>query len=113
MTVSRIWNLWVQDRNTESRTGSQRPPITSSREDRHVTRHDLNGTCSHVMIPESIIGVVYMPTKSSTYSSFDEVPSAHEMAFRARPAALSRPLHMPHLLPQLHRLFSAEHSAHR
>ncbi|GFT03792.1 HTH_Tnp_Tc3_2 domain-containing protein [Trichonephila clavipes] len=38
MTVSRIWNRWVQDGNTERRAGSQRPPITSSREDRHVTR---------------------------------------------------------------------------
>ncbi|GFY24424.1 HTH_Tnp_Tc3_2 domain-containing protein [Trichonephila clavipes] len=37
MTVSRIWNRWVQDGNTECRAGSQRPPITSSREDRHVT----------------------------------------------------------------------------
>ncbi|GFY06956.1 transposable element Tcb2 transposase [Trichonephila clavipes] len=25
MTVSRIWNLWVQDGNTERRAGSQRP----------------------------------------------------------------------------------------
>ncbi|GFU75458.1 HTH_Tnp_Tc3_2 domain-containing protein [Trichonephila clavipes] len=30
MTVGRILNRWVQDGNTESRTGSQRPPITSS-----------------------------------------------------------------------------------
>ncbi|GFX19747.1 HTH_Tnp_Tc3_2 domain-containing protein [Trichonephila clavipes] len=37
MTVSRIWNGWVQDGNTEHRAGSQRPPITSSREDRHAT----------------------------------------------------------------------------
>ncbi|GFV73903.1 HTH_Tnp_Tc3_2 domain-containing protein [Trichonephila clavipes] len=38
MTVRRVWNRSVQDGNTERRTGSQRPPITSSREDRHVTR---------------------------------------------------------------------------
>ncbi|GFX82674.1 HTH_Tnp_Tc3_2 domain-containing protein [Trichonephila clavipes] len=38
MTVSRIWNRWVLDGNTERRAGSQRPPITSSREVRHVTR---------------------------------------------------------------------------
>ncbi|GFU27180.1 HTH_Tnp_Tc3_2 domain-containing protein [Trichonephila clavipes] len=31
MTVSRIWNRWVQDINTERRAGSQRPPIISSR----------------------------------------------------------------------------------
>ncbi|GFW73830.1 HTH_Tnp_Tc3_2 domain-containing protein [Trichonephila clavipes] len=37
MTVSRIWNRWVQDDNTESRAVSQRSSITSSREDRHVT----------------------------------------------------------------------------
>ncbi|GFS66800.1 transposable element Tcb1 transposase [Trichonephila clavipes] len=34
---SRIWNRWVQDGKTERSAGSQRPPITSSREDRHVT----------------------------------------------------------------------------
>ncbi|GFW92349.1 HTH_Tnp_Tc3_2 domain-containing protein [Trichonephila clavipes] len=38
MTVNRIWNRWLQDGNTERRAGSQRPPITSSREGRHVTR---------------------------------------------------------------------------
>ncbi|GFT97157.1 uncharacterized protein TNCV_3858181 [Trichonephila clavipes] len=37
MTVSRIFNPWVQDGNTERRAGYKRPPITSSREDRHVT----------------------------------------------------------------------------
>ncbi|GFV45735.1 HTH_Tnp_Tc3_2 domain-containing protein [Trichonephila clavipes] len=41
MTVTRIWNRWVQDDNTERRGGSQRPPITSSREDIHVTRKAL------------------------------------------------------------------------
>ncbi|GFX40211.1 transposable element Tc3 transposase [Trichonephila clavipes] len=41
MTVSRIWNRWFQDGNTEYRAGSQRPPIASSREDRHVTRMAL------------------------------------------------------------------------
>ncbi|XP_054710298.1 uncharacterized protein LOC129219995 [Uloborus diversus] len=41
MTVSRIWNRWVQDGNTERRAGSQRPPITSSREDRHIIRMAL------------------------------------------------------------------------
>ncbi|GFS75018.1 HTH_Tnp_Tc3_2 domain-containing protein [Trichonephila clavipes] len=41
MTVSRIWNRWVQDGNTDCRAGSQRPPITSSRKDRHVTRMTL------------------------------------------------------------------------
>ncbi|GFY23256.1 HTH_Tnp_Tc3_2 domain-containing protein [Trichonephila clavipes] len=41
MTVSRIWNQWAQDGNTEHRAGSQRPPTTTSREDRHVTRKPL------------------------------------------------------------------------
>ncbi|GFS94795.1 hypothetical protein TNCV_4456711 [Trichonephila clavipes] len=41
MTVSRTWNRWVQDDNTEGHAGSQRPPIPSSREDRHVTRMAL------------------------------------------------------------------------
>ncbi|GFW70405.1 HTH_Tnp_Tc3_2 domain-containing protein [Trichonephila clavipes] len=40
-TVSRMWNRWFQDGNMERRAGSQRPPITSSREDRHVTRMTL------------------------------------------------------------------------
>ncbi|GFS68762.1 HTH_Tnp_Tc3_2 domain-containing protein [Trichonephila clavipes] len=30
MTVSRIWNRWIQDGNTERRAGSQRPPTSSS-----------------------------------------------------------------------------------
>ncbi|GFV35977.1 HTH_Tnp_Tc3_2 domain-containing protein [Trichonephila clavipes] len=41
MTVRIIWNRWVDDGNTERLAGSQRPPITSSREDRHVTRMTL------------------------------------------------------------------------
>ncbi|GFU71579.1 HTH_Tnp_Tc3_2 domain-containing protein [Trichonephila clavipes] len=41
MIVSRIWNSWVQDSNTECRAGSLQPPITSSREDRHVIRMAL------------------------------------------------------------------------
>ncbi|GFV07737.1 hypothetical protein TNCV_4942391 [Trichonephila clavipes] len=38
MTVNRIWNRWFRDGNTERRAGSQLPPITSRREDKHVTR---------------------------------------------------------------------------
>ncbi|GFW73987.1 HTH_Tnp_Tc3_2 domain-containing protein [Trichonephila clavipes] len=41
MSVSRIWNRWFQDSNTERLAGSQRLPITSSRRDRHVTRMAL------------------------------------------------------------------------
>ncbi|GFV41738.1 HTH_Tnp_Tc3_2 domain-containing protein [Trichonephila clavipes] len=41
MVVSRTWNRWVQNGNTERRTGSQRPFIPSSREERHVTRTPL------------------------------------------------------------------------
>ncbi|UYV61166.1 hypothetical protein LAZ67_1003682 [Cordylochernes scorpioides] len=36
-TVSRILNRRFQDSHTERRTGFQRPAITNSREDRHVT----------------------------------------------------------------------------
>ncbi|MBJ4999813.1 IS630 family transposase [Salmonella enterica subsp. enterica serovar Hadar] len=55
MTVSRIWNRWVHDSHTERRAGSQRPPITNSREDRHVIRMALRDrtatsrTLSHEM----------------------------------------------------------------
>ncbi|GFT93307.1 HTH_Tnp_Tc3_2 domain-containing protein [Trichonephila clavipes] len=38
MTVSKIWNRWFQDGNTERRLGSQRSPITNSGEDRHAPR---------------------------------------------------------------------------
>ncbi|GFU38429.1 HTH_Tnp_Tc3_2 domain-containing protein [Trichonephila clavipes] len=41
MTVCRILNRWVQDGNAERHAGSQRSPITSSREDRHITRMAL------------------------------------------------------------------------
>ncbi|GFT60335.1 hypothetical protein TNCV_4971221 [Trichonephila clavipes] len=41
MTVSSIWNRWVQGGNTECHAGAQRPLITSSREDRRVTRMNL------------------------------------------------------------------------
>ncbi|GFW79708.1 HTH_Tnp_Tc3_2 domain-containing protein [Trichonephila clavipes] len=41
VTVRRIWNQWVQNGNTERRAESQRPPIISCREDRHVTRMAL------------------------------------------------------------------------
>ncbi|GFW47457.1 uncharacterized protein TNCV_4537471 [Trichonephila clavipes] len=58
-TVSRIWNRWVQDGNTECCSGSQRPFITNSREDRHVTLMALM-----VTRPESRMGDVC--TNSST-----------------------------------------------
>ncbi|GFT72390.1 hypothetical protein TNCV_3609331 [Trichonephila clavipes] len=41
MTDGRIWNRWVQGGNMECRAGSQRPPITSRRENRHVTHMAL------------------------------------------------------------------------
>ncbi|GFV89246.1 HTH_Tnp_Tc3_2 domain-containing protein [Trichonephila clavipes] len=41
MIVSRLWNRWVQDGNTERRPVSQLPPITSSRGERHVTHMTL------------------------------------------------------------------------
>ncbi|GFX44059.1 HTH_Tnp_Tc3_2 domain-containing protein [Trichonephila clavipes] len=43
MIVCRILNVRVQDGNAERRAGSQGPPITSSREDRHVSRMTLMG----------------------------------------------------------------------
>ncbi|GFV32639.1 HTH_Tnp_Tc3_2 domain-containing protein [Trichonephila clavipes] len=41
ITFNRIWNRWDQNGNTEGQAGSQRPPITSSREDRHIIRMAL------------------------------------------------------------------------
>ncbi|GFX60487.1 uncharacterized protein TNCV_1182061 [Trichonephila clavipes] len=38
VTLSRMWNRYVQDDNAERRAGSQWLPITISREDRHVIR---------------------------------------------------------------------------
>ncbi|GFY05060.1 HTH_Tnp_Tc3_2 domain-containing protein [Trichonephila clavipes] len=40
-TFSRIWSRWVQGNKIEDRAGSQRFPITRSREERHVTRMSL------------------------------------------------------------------------
>ncbi|GFW99743.1 hypothetical protein TNCV_3419731 [Trichonephila clavipes] len=37
MSFSRIWNRCVQNNNMGGRAGSQRPSITSSRENRYVT----------------------------------------------------------------------------
>ncbi|GFT50419.1 hypothetical protein TNCV_1004211 [Trichonephila clavipes] len=56
MTVSRIWNRWVQDGNTERRDGSQRTPITSSRENRHLSTWPYTESCSHVPSTESRMG---------------------------------------------------------
>ncbi|GFX72417.1 HTH_Tnp_Tc3_2 domain-containing protein [Trichonephila clavipes] len=36
ITGSTIWNRWVQEDKTKRHTGSQNPPITSNRQDRHV-----------------------------------------------------------------------------
>lgn len=41
MTSKRIWDRWVQEGNTERHAGSQRPPITNARQDRHVIRSAL------------------------------------------------------------------------
>ncbi|PRD28583.1 UNVERIFIED_CONTAM: hypothetical protein NCL1_31938 [Trichonephila clavipes] len=38
LDFNRTNNRWVQDGNTERRSGFQRPSITRSRENRHVTR---------------------------------------------------------------------------
>ncbi|GFY01858.1 HTH_Tnp_Tc3_2 domain-containing protein [Trichonephila clavipes] len=65
MIVSKIWNRWFQDGNTECRDGSHQPPITSSREDKHVTRMAPHGSCSHVTSTESRIRVVYKTTMSA------------------------------------------------
>ncbi|GFV48656.1 hypothetical protein TNCV_292691 [Trichonephila clavipes] len=60
MIVSRIWNRWVQDGNTERLAVSQRLRITKSREDCYP--HSRNGSCTHVMSSESKIGVVCKTT---------------------------------------------------
>ncbi|GFT69428.1 HTH_Tnp_Tc3_2 domain-containing protein [Trichonephila clavipes] len=41
MNVCRIWNRWVQDGKPERLAESLWPPVTSSREDRHVNSRDL------------------------------------------------------------------------
>ncbi|GFX50942.1 hypothetical protein TNCV_2732931 [Trichonephila clavipes] len=63
MTVRRVWNRWVQGGNSEP------PPITSIRENIHVTRMALNGSCTLVTSPESRIGVVCKTTSVCTNSS--------------------------------------------
>ncbi|GFX84241.1 HTH_Tnp_Tc3_2 domain-containing protein [Trichonephila clavipes] len=52
----RIWNRWVQDGNTEHRAGSGRPPITSSREERHVTRMTLMDRAATSRAPSQELG---------------------------------------------------------
>ncbi|GFX43666.1 HTH_Tnp_Tc3_2 domain-containing protein [Trichonephila clavipes] len=54
VSVTRIKNQWVQDGNTEPHAVSQRPPITSSQEDRHVTRMGVmdRATTSRAMSQE-------------------------------------------------------------
>ncbi|GFV71727.1 hypothetical protein TNCV_3535151 [Trichonephila clavipes] len=42
----------------ECHAGSQRPIISSSRKNKHVTRM-VNGSCNHVKSPESRIEVVF------------------------------------------------------
>ncbi|GFY23742.1 hypothetical protein TNCV_1630241 [Trichonephila clavipes] len=59
----------------DRRAGSQRPPITRSREDRHVTRMalmDRSGT-SRALSQE--LGVVYK-TKTYLHEQFDDVSSS-------------------------------------
>ncbi|GFU79141.1 hypothetical protein TNCV_2136641 [Trichonephila clavipes] len=49
MTVSRIWNRWVQDGNSERYAGSAQ----TKRQTCYL--HCLNRTCSHVTSPKSRI----------------------------------------------------------
>ncbi|GFU50322.1 HTH_Tnp_Tc3_2 domain-containing protein [Trichonephila clavipes] len=56
VTVSRIWNQWVQDGNKERHDGSQRPSFTSSREDRHVTRIALMDRAAPSRAPSQELG---------------------------------------------------------
>ncbi|GFW19749.1 hypothetical protein TNCV_1606391 [Trichonephila clavipes] len=58
--VSRTWNGWVQDGIMECRAGSQRLPITSNREDRHVSIMALMDRTAtpRATSPESRMGVV-------------------------------------------------------
>ncbi|GFT06379.1 hypothetical protein TNCV_1145641 [Trichonephila clavipes] len=55
MTISRVWNRWVEDGNRECRARSQRPPISSSRA---CYTHGLNGSWRHATSTESRIGVI-------------------------------------------------------
>lgn len=36
-----IWNQWITESHTESHAGSRDPPITKSREDRHIVKSAL------------------------------------------------------------------------
>ncbi|GFU82110.1 HTH_Tnp_Tc3_2 domain-containing protein [Trichonephila clavipes] len=56
MTVSTTWNQWSQDDNTECRAGSQWSPITSSLEDRHVTRMVLMDREASLRAPSQELG---------------------------------------------------------
>ncbi|GFW59609.1 uncharacterized protein TNCV_2756181 [Trichonephila clavipes] len=65
MTVSRLWNRWLQNGNMERRAGSQWSTITNCRED----RSGLNGSCNLVTNTESRIGVVFKTTSVCSISS--------------------------------------------
>ncbi|GFT92927.1 HTH_Tnp_Tc3_2 domain-containing protein [Trichonephila clavipes] len=69
MTVRRIWNQWGQDGNTECRAGSQRTPIISTREDRHVTCTALMDRAATPRTLESRIEVIGKTASVCTNSS--------------------------------------------
>ncbi|GFV45208.1 HTH_Tnp_Tc3_2 domain-containing protein [Trichonephila clavipes] len=57
MTVSRMWNQWVQNGNTKCRARSQQH-ISLAFEKQVCYSQGFNGSCSHITSPESRIGVV-------------------------------------------------------
>ncbi|GFX16317.1 uncharacterized protein TNCV_4705681 [Trichonephila clavipes] len=90
MTVSRIYNRWAQDGNTERRTASQRPPITSSREDRHVTCMALMDRAATSRALSQELGSFARPsvcTNSSTTLAAARALSSETMAVATLDAA--------------------------
>ncbi|GFW51275.1 HTH_Tnp_Tc3_2 domain-containing protein [Trichonephila clavipes] len=59
MSVSKIWNPWPQDGNTECHAGSQWTPITNSREDRYVI---------HIALMDCAISLRALSQKLGTFA---------------------------------------------
>ncbi|GFX77988.1 HTH_Tnp_Tc3_2 domain-containing protein [Trichonephila clavipes] len=97
ISVSRIWNRWVQDGNTERRAGSQRPPINSSQEHRHVTRRALmdRAATSRVMSQE-------LRSLARQVSARTVRQSLLQHGLSARRPCLQLPLTLHHRQERLH-----------
>ncbi|GFV89320.1 uncharacterized protein TNCV_4151401 [Trichonephila clavipes] len=59
MTVSRVWNRWVQEGNKKRHAGGQRPLISSSRGDRHVTHIALMNRAPTSQVLSRELGSVF------------------------------------------------------